>query len=433
MMMDLSEIENSVVDGRTKGMPADARPQRLGDIGRNGWSVLSGELPLPLAVIRQSALTQNSRWMRAYLAHSGAKIAPHGKTTMAPQLFARQLDDGAWAITVASVQQLKVARDFGVTRAVLANQLEGSAEIRYVLAELKRDASFSFLCFVDSIENVAELAAAARAASLPRPLDVLLEVGFSGGRTGCRTADHAHAVARAVKDAAPYLALRGVAGFEGLISGATPAEAEAGVDRFIDFIGSTAAAVDAARLFADGPVILTAGGSGYFDVVVDRLSTIPLSRPVEVVIRSGCYLTHDGHMYRDLFGQLAKRHPELGALGPGLTPALQVWARVQSRPEPGKVILAVGKRDISYDVHLPAPALWHRDGMDAPTAIPAGHIVTGLNDQHCHMSVPADSPLRVGDRVGFDISHPCTTFDKWQLLHIVDDSWRVVGALRTFF
>jgi D-serine dehydratase len=180
-------------------------------------------------------------------------------------------------------------------------------------------------------------------------------------------------------------------------------------------------------------VILTAGGSGYFDVVVDRLSRLPLSQPVEVVIRSGCYLTHDGHMYRDLFGELAKRHPELAALGPGLTPALQVWARVQSRPESGKAILAVGKRDISYDVHLPEPSLWHRDGMAAPVAIPPGHRVTGLNDQHCHMALPPESPLAVGDRVGFEISHPCTTFDKWQLLHIVDDAWRVTGALRTFF
>jgi D-serine dehydratase len=151
------------------------------------------------------------------------------------------------------------------------------------------------------------------------------------------------------------------------------------------------------------------------------------------VIRSGCYLTHDGHMYRDLFAELGRRHPELASLGPGLTPALQVWARVQSRPERGKAILAVGKRDISYDVHLPEPALWHRTGMAVPIAIPQGHTVTGLNDQHCHMRLPEGSPLQVGDRVGFDISHPCTTFDKWQLIHVVDDAWRVVGAVRTFF
>jgi D-serine dehydratase len=116
-----------------------------------------------------------------------------------------------------------------------------------------------------------------------------------------------------------------------------------------------------------------------------------------------------------------------------LIPALQVWARVQSRPEAGKAILAVGKRDISYDVHLPTPALWHRDGMAAPVPITPGHRVTGLNDQHCHLALPADSPLKVGDRVCFEISHPCTTFDKWQFLHIVDDDGRVTGALRTFF
>jgi len=431
--MNLAEIENWVVDGRTKGMPAGTAPLRLGDIGARGWSILSGELPLPVAVIRESALASNSCWMRAYLEHSGARIAPHGKTTMAPQLFARQIEDGAWAITVATVQQLKVARDFGVGRALLANQLAGEAEIGYVLGELRRDPSFQFSCFVDSADNVAELAAATRAASPGRPLEVLVELGFAGGRAGCRTQDEALAVARAVKAASPHLALRGVAGFEGLFSGATPDETAAAVARYLDFIAEVAEAADAAGVFADGPAILTAGGSGFFDIVVDRLSRVRLSRPVEVVIRSGCYLTHDGHMYRDLFAKLAERHPDLAALGPGLLPALQVWARVQSRPEPGKAILTVGKRDISYDVHLPEPTLWRRDGMATPAAIPPGHRVTGLNDQHCHMALPAGSPLKVGDRVAFEISHPCTTFDKWQLIYVVDDRWHVVGAVKTFF
>jgi D-serine dehydratase len=432
--MDLSAAENWIVDGGTKGMPPDSPPLALADIGKQGWSVLGGTLPMPLAVIRRSTIASNSRWMRAYLGASGARIAPHGKTTMCPQLFQMQLDDGAWAITVASVQQMKVCRDFGVGRVLLANQLTGAPEIRYVLGELRRDPNFEFFCFVDSVENVAALAAAARTAGLPRPLEVLLEVGFKGGRAGCRTQDDALAVAGAVKAAAPHLALRGVAGFEGLLSGASAAEAETAVRGYIGLIAEVAETIHSHRLFAaDGAIILSAGGSGYFDIATDRLSEVKLGRETQIVIRSGCYLTHDGHLYRDLFGELGKRHPELAALGAGLVPALQVWARVQSRPEAAKAILAVGKRDISYDVHLPTPVLWHREGMARPTAMPGGHAVTGLNDQHCHLSLPADSPLTVGDLVAFDISHPCTTFDKWRLLHVVDDAWNVVGALRTYF
>jgi D-serine dehydratase len=432
--MDLSAIENWVTDGRTKGMPADAGPLRLADIGKQHWSVLGDTLPLPLAVVRRSALAGNSQWMRAYLGVSGASIAPHGKTTMAPQLFQMQLDDGAWAITVASVQQLRVCREFGVQRVLLANQLIGATEMRYVLGDLRRDPDFEFLCFVDSVENVAALAAAARSSGLPRPIEVLLEVGFSGGRTGCRTREDAIAVASAVKVAAPHLALRGVAGFEGLLSGSSPAEAENAVRAFLAFVAEVAEATQAGGYFANtGEIILTAGGSGYFDIVTDTFAKVRLGRATRTVIRSGCYLTHDGHMYRDLFGELRRRHPDLAALGAGLVPALQVWARVQSRPEAAKAIVAVGKRDISYDVHLPTPVLWHRKGMAQPAAMPAGHAVTGLNDQHCHLSLPSDSPLTIGDLIAFDISHPCTTFDKWQLVHVVDDALNVVGALRTYF
>jgi D-serine dehydratase len=430
--MDLTAAENWIVDGRTKGMPANAAPIRLADIGAQGWSLLDDELPMPLAVVRESAIANNSRWMRAFLSMSGARIAPHGKTTMCPQLFRMQLEDGASAITVATVQQLKVCRDFGVASLLLANQLMGASETRYVLDELRRDPDFRVLSFVDSVANVTELSDAASASS--GTLEVLLEIGFAGGRTGCRTLDESLAVARAVARGKPHLVLRGVAGFEGLISGATPGVAEAAVRSYLEFIAEVATAVDAEGLFAEtGEIILSAGGSGFFDMVVERLSLVGLSRKTQVMIRSGCYLTHDGHMYRELFSGVVRRHPELAKIGPGLQPALQVWARVQSRPEPRKCILTVGKRDISYDERLPSPALWSHPGTGKPKPMPPGHTVTGLNDQHCHLALPDDSPLAIGDLVAFDISHPCTTFDKWRLIFVVDDDWRVVGALKTFF
>jgi D-serine dehydratase len=432
--LDLSAIEDWIVDGRTKGMPADVSPTRLADIGAMGWSVLRDDLPFPLATIRQSAVAHNSRWMRDFLKRTGAHIAPHGKTTMCPQLFQRQLDDGAWAVSVATAQQLKVCRDCGVGRVLMANQLVGRPEIRYVLDELKRDPDFRFLTFVDSVFNVTKLADAARAASLDRPLEVLLEIGFLGGRTGCRTIEDALDLARWAKRSEPHVALRGIAGFEGLLSRPTAAETEVAVTAFVDSLASIARAVESEKLFADeGPLVLSAGGSGFFDIVIDRLSRIGLVRETLIVIRSGCYLTHDAQMYRNLFGGVRRRNPRLSEIGPGLEPALEVWARVQSRPEAGKAILGVGKRDISFDIDLPAPVSWHRLGMREPEPIPNGHRVTGLNDQHCHMAIPENSPLQFGDIVSFGISHPCTTFDKWQVLYVVDDARNVVGALKTFF
>ncbi len=435
--MNFAEIDAIVLDGSVKGIPANVARFPLAEIGTKRWNVLREDLPLPLAVLRQSALRHNSQWMREFLALSGAVIAPHGKTTMSPQLFRDQLADGAWAMTVATAQQLRICRDFGIDRVVLANQLVGRQAISYVLGELKRDAAFDFYCLVDSLANVDQLATAARAAAPGRPLQVLLEGGMAGGRTGCRDITTALAIARAVKAAAPHLALRGVEGFEGLVHTDSPANDAATVSHFLDFLVEIAVACEQAQLFSPGRIIISAGGSAFYDLVVARFTKSGIAREFLVVTRSGCYLTHDSKMYREAFAEIRKRAPNLDNLGPGLIPALEVWAYVQSRPEPTKAILTVGKRDISYDIDLPVPLKWVRPraGVDARAIaeIAPGHVVTGLNDQHCHLAVPADSPLAVGDMVAFGISHPCTSFDKWQVIPLVDDDYTVVSAIKTFF
>jgi D-serine dehydratase len=430
--MNLDELLGSPVDPTTKGWPAGpGLPLR--EVGRQGWNLLRGDLPLPVALIKASALSHNSRWMRSFLEHFGVAICPHGKTTMAPQLFARQLADGAWGITVATVQQLRVCRRFGVQRVVLANQLVGAQAIREVLAELRADPSFWFACLVDSLETVEQLVAEARSFGQERPLQVLLEGGYPGGRTGCRTVEQALAVARAAA-AAPELALIGVEGFEGLIARPTPTETAASVDAFLGTLLEIARACAAENLFAPGRILLSAGGSAFFDQVTKAFRAAALEREVQVVLRSGCYLTHDSKMYRQFFDDMRDRGLEINGLGDGLRAALELWAYVQSTPQPGLAIATLGKRDVSFDVHMPLPQQWFRPGVHArPQDLGAGFEVTGLSDQHAFVTLPDDSPLRVGDMLSFGISHPCTTFDKWQLLYVVDDKYRVIEGIRTFF
>ncbi len=434
--MSFAEIDATLLDGRIKGIPGGVAGFPLGSIGDKGWNLLREDLPLPVAVLRRSALVGNSRWMREFLALSGAVIAPHGKTTMSPQLFRQQLADGAWAMTVATVQQLHICRQSGIARVVLANQLVGKQAIAYVLDEIKRDSAFDFYCLVDSVANVEQLAAAARLAAPGRPLQLLLEGGMAGGRTGCRDLATALEVARAVKSAAPHLVLRGVEGFEGLIHSDSPKDDAASVARFLDFLGAIAAACERAGLFAADTLILSAGGSAFYDIVVERFRHAGVTRDFLLVLRSGCYLTHDSKMYREAFAHIRERVPEIETLRPEPDAALELWSYVQSRPEREKAILTMGKRDVSYDVDLPVALKWFRPGDGnggVVRALNPGHLVTGLNDQHCHMAVPQDSPLAVGDMVGFGVSHPCTTFDKWQVIPIVDDEYTVISAIKTFF
>jgi len=429
----ISSIDELPLTDLIKGFPPGHAPVRLGEVGRQGWNLLREDLPLPLAVLKSDVIDANSRWMAQFLKASGAIIAPHGKTTMSPQLFRRQLADGAWAITVATVGQLQVCRRYGLKRLLLANQLVGRRAIAHVVSELARDPDFEFYALADSVEGVAMLAAEAERQGLARPINLLLEGGIAGARTGCRDLASALGVARAIKAAAPHLALAGVEGFEGLIHGASDAESERQVGAFLDFLVEIAAACGHEKLFRHGPVILSAGGSTYYDLVAERFAAAGLGETM-VVLRSGCYLTQDSTAYRKAFQRIRARSPRAAGLEGGLGNALEVWTYVQSRPEPGRLILTAGKRDLSYDLDLPVPLAWHRPGSaGAPQPIPAGHEVVALNDQHAHVRVPAASPLQVGDMVALGISHPCTTFDKWQVMFLVDGAYNVVGAIRTFF
>jgi D-serine dehydratase len=288
------------------------------------------------------------------------------------------------------------------------------------------------ICLVDSVENAQQLFEMAETARLDRPLQLLVEGGFTGGRTGCRDLAAALDLARRVRRCGPRLALRGVEGFEGLSRGASPQESEWQATEFLDFLLEIATACQAEDLFAAGPIILSAGGSKYYDIVAERFGRAKLGRDLLVVTRSGCYLTHDSALYRQAFDGLVKRSPQAEALGTGLLPALELWAYVQSRPEPSKALLTMGKRDVSHD-DLPVALKWARPGQGKPSEVAPGHIVTGLNDQHCHMAVPPESPLAIGDMVCFGISHPCLTFDKWQVICVVDDDYNVLSAIKTFF
>ena len=431
--MRLDELLSMRIEPTTKGWPEGVGKLGLTEIGEQGWSLRAQDLALPAMVLKDDAIRHNSRWMRAFLERHDVALCPHGKTTMAPQLFQRQLDDGAFGITVATVQQMRVCRQFGVPRVLMANQLVGRQAIREVLAAIEADPAFDFYCLVDSVDGVRLLDKEARAFGGSQPLQLLLEGGITGRRTGCRSIDEALHVARAAAEA-PGLALRGVEGFEGVLGRSDAVEVANKVDGFLGFLVDIAKAAAAEGLFAPGPVILSAGGSSHFDQVTKIFKAADLGRETRVIIRSGCYFSHDSGMYHQAFADLDRRSPELAALGDGLRPAIEIWAHVQSRPEPGRVLATMGKRDVSFDSGLPMPERWYRpDHHQAPEALAPGHATVALNDQHAFLDVPEDSPLRVGDILTFGISHPCTTFDKWQLIYVVDDEDRVIEGIRTFF
>jgi D-serine dehydratase len=428
--LDLSRILSEPVDARCKGFPLAAPAMPLRDIGRQGWKVLRGDVPFPVAIVRRSAMRQNSAWMREFTRASGVRIAPHGKTTMCPQIFARQIEDGAWGITVANVRQLDLCVAIGVKRVIVANQVLAQGDVARVAALVKNDRALGVFFLVDSLEQLAMVDAEARRHDIGRPLTALLEIGYEGGRTGVRSRADAMALARAIAGTRT-VALSGIECYEGLMLSNSEEDA-ARVDALLDDVRAVAAACDAEGLFAGPEIILSAGGSAAFDVVARDLP-LRMSKPVTTILRSGCYITHDSGTYERFFERVLARSGEPWRSQPGLTPALEVWSQVQSRPERELAILTMGRRDVSFDIDMPRPIKRFRPGQRTPEAVPTAWRVDKLNDQHAYLRVPAEADLKVGDLVGCGISHPCTTFDKWQLLLEVDDDYTVVDGLRTFF
>jgi D-serine deaminase-like pyridoxal phosphate-dependent protein len=384
-------LPDPTLDGTVKGWPdlacraseVAARELRVEDLGT------------PALVLHESALTRNIAAMAAWCADRGVELAPHVKTTMAPRLMQRQLAAGAWALTVANARQARVAVAVGTPRVVIANEVTNADDLAWTCAQ-----EAEVLPCIDSLDGVALVEAAHGRAGGP-PLPVLIEVGYEGGRCGLRSTDAVVVVASAVARS-PHLTLRGIEGFEGLADAPEP------------FLTDLAAAATAIAPLVDDAGILTAGGSSYFDLVVDALAPVAEQLGWTLCLRSGCYVTHD----HGLYAEAAARR---GSATPPFEAALEVRASVLSRPQPDRLILDCGRRDVSFDAGL--PVVLDRDEL----------VLVALNDQHAHVRIDGPSDAAVGDVVRLGISHPCTTFDRWTVIALADDDGRVLEGVTTCF
>ncbi|HZP20730.1 MAG TPA: amino acid deaminase [Bauldia sp.] len=415
----LQRLRDDPIDWRYKGFPP-AEGVTPASVAGKRWNLLAGDLFLPALVLKESALAHNLALMRRWCEAHGVRLAPHGKTTMSPELFARQLGAGAWAMTAATPSQMRVYRAFGIERIILANQLVEPNSIRWLAGELDRDAKFEAYCLVDSSASVARMEKALAGRPRGRPIPVLVELGVRGGRTGARTVEGALDVAKAVL-ASSALRFAGVECFEGILHDGPP------IERFLEELRRLVETLAGrGEIGGDGEFLVTAGGSEAFDLVVKHLGGNYGGLPIRLVLRSGCYLTHDDGIY-DASSPMGSHRGGADRL----RPALEAWGVVLSRPEPELALLCLGRRDVPFDAGYPVPTeVWNgRERRSARGAM----TVTGLNDQHAFIRLSAEDPLAVGDLVGCGISHPCTAFDKWRLIPVIDDDYNVVDAVHTFF
>lgn len=431
-------LKDRVLSPLGKGLGDLCRKPLVANAGAEGWKLLQEDVSLPVAVLNEGRLRHNLQWMKSFMGRYGLKLAPHGKTTMSPALFQRQLEAGAWGITLATAPQVQAAYECGVRRILMANQLVGKANMA-IISRLLRDPAFEFYVIVDSAANVAQLGEFF--ANTGQRVNLLLELGVAGGRTGVRDAATREAVLKAIACYPQSLALCGIEVYEGVL------KEESAIRDFLRRAVRELLMLDAQGLLQGERIILTGAGSAWFDLVAEEWAGLAAEwggdqsadrrssgRRLEVILRPGCYLTHDVGIYKAAQERIQSCNPVARHMQSSLLPALQLWAYVLSIPEPGLAILGLGKRDAAFDAGLPVPALHYRPGSEAaPATAPSAWVLTAMMDQHAFMQICPGDDLAVGDMLALDISHPCLTFDKWRQLLVVDDSYTVIEAVETFF
>jgi D-serine deaminase-like pyridoxal phosphate-dependent protein len=419
----LLQFPDPVVTVTTKGWRV-AEPLRAQQVRRDRPALAHLPLSWPLATLDGAALRHNIESVARLCAAAGVEIAPHLKTTMAPMVLQAQLAAGAWGATVATPAQARIALSWGTRQVLLANELVDPGDAADLLERVASGPEGTQLwCYVDSPVGVDLLARAA--AGRGERFGVLVELGVPGRRTGVRAVADAVALARAAQQAG--LRVLGVAGYEGSVTGTTRPDDLAAVGAYLSALRQVADELVTGGLLADpaAPVVISAGGSSFVDVVLDVLpGPLPGGAPVRVVLRSGAYVAHDHGLY-------SRTDPWSRIPGSArLRPAVQVLGQVLSVPEPGLALIGVGRRDVPFDQDLPVPLLVHPRANGRRTARQAAGRSVELNDQHLYLRDEPD--LVPGDLLALGISHPCTLFDKWRVLPLVEGD-RVVDLVETYF
>jgi D-serine dehydratase len=412
------------VSSLNKGLGYVESSLQAGNISELNWNLLREDLSLPTAVLYQEKLLHNLNWMRQFISAYGVQLAPHGKTTMAPRLFEMQLGAGAWGITLATAHQTQVAHAHGVRRILMANQLVGKENMA-IIARLLLDTDFEFYCLVDSAAQIDQLGRYFSARG--QRLNVLLELGVDGGRAGIRDDNQLSSVLNALTQWSKVIALCGIEIYEGVLHD------ELSIRAFLQRAIAVTQEIEANNHFQRNPILLSGAGSAWYDVVAEVFSAAAFGDSVEIVLRPGCYLTHDVGAYREAQARILAHNPVAHRMNSGLLPALHIWAYVQSVPEAERAIIGIGKRDAAFDSGFPVPALHFRPGSVTPQPVPSHWVVNKMMDQHAFLQIHPEDDLRVGDMIAFDVCHPCLTFDKWRTLPILDSNYQVVDLVQTFF
>jgi D-serine dehydratase len=400
----------TVIEDKFKGFPIDSYGKTLEQFLATNPNLFTANFQFPIMVLKESAVKNNIAQMMSFCNSVDAQLAPHVKTTMSPQLAQMQVAAGATALTVANFWQGRIFLKHGFKNLIIANEVLDPTAIAEI-AKINKQKQAEIIFYVDSI---LALEIIQKHTPSEGEQNLFIEIGTENGRGGVRELSLVEQLAQLIK-ADKRLNLIGVTGFEGAVPDA--ARGRRGEKKISKFCQKIVAAAELAYPYkSDQPFVISAGGSAYFDIVARELNKF--EKPRRLLLRSGGYITHDHKYYEEIYPfALSDR---------SFKPAIEVWAQVISKPEKDFGVLNLGKRDIGNDLHNPIPIKSYDGQVKSFSA-----VIEKLNDQHGYLRGKQEFSL--AQLIGLGISHPCTTFDKWGLIPLVNDDYDLIDCLQTFF
>jgi D-serine dehydratase len=400
----------TVIEDKFKGFPIDSYGKTLEQFLATKPNLFTANFQFPIMVLKESAVKNNIAQMMSFCNSVDAQLAPHVKTTMSPQLAQMQVAAGARALTVANFWQGRIFLKHGFKNLIIANEVLDPTAIAEI-AKINKQKQAEIIFYVDSI---LALEIIQKHTPVEGEQNLFIEIGAENGRGGVRELSLVEQLAQRIK-ADKRLNLIGVTGFEGAVPDA--ARGRRGEKKISKFCQKIVAAAELAYPYkSDQPFVISAGGSAYFDIVARELNKF--EKPRRLLLRSGGYITHDHKYYEEIYPfALSDR---------SFQPAIEVWAQVISKPEKDFGVLNLGKRDIGNDLHNPIPIKSYDGQVKSFSA-----VIEKLNDQHGYLRGKQEFSL--AQLIGLGISHPCTTFDKWGLIPLVNDDYDLIDCLQTFF
>jgi len=400
----------TVIEDKFKGFPIDSYGKTLEQFLATKPNLFTANFQFPIMVLKEAAIKNNIAQMMSFCNSVDAQLAPHVKTTMSPQLAQMQVAAGATALTIANFWQGRIFLKHGFKNLIIANEVLDPTAIAEI-AKINKQKQAEIIFYVDSI---LALEIIQKHTPLEGEQNLFIEVGTENGRGGVRELSLVEQLAQRIK-ADKRLNLIGVTGFEGAVPDA--ARGRRGEKKISKFCQKIVAAAELAYPYkSDQQFVISAGGSAYFDIVARELNKF--EKPRRLLLRSGGYITHDHKYYEEIY--------PFASTDRSFQPAIELWAQVISKPEKGFGVLNLGKRDIGNDLHNPIPIKSYDGQVKSFSA-----VIEKLNDQHGCLRGKQEFSL--AQLIGLGISHPCTTFDKWGLIPLVNDDYDLIDCLQTFF